>query len=102
MATVLADPLRTVMSPERVRTSRSTGPLTWNERSKVPTTEAKPARELTSTKNAARTARVRITEKLFIAERLHGCHFSCSLRRIHPGGQRDQRQSKYRSDDGNH
>ena len=31
METVPAAPLRIVMSPERVSTSRSTGPLTWND-----------------------------------------------------------------------
>ena len=34
------------MSPERVSTSRLTEPLTCNERSKLPITEAKPASEL--------------------------------------------------------
>src|SRR5258706_7628680 len=101
METVFPDPLRTVMSPERVRTSRSTGPLTWNERSNVPTTEAKPASELTSTNNSVRTACWRMIDGLFITERLHRCHFSCPLRRIHAGGQGDQRKSEYRSDNGN-
>src|SRR5258705_9490932 len=97
METAFDDPLRIVMSPERVSTSRSTGPLTWKERSKVPTTEAKPASELTSTNNKVRTARSRIIDRLFITERLHGCHFSRPLGRIHSGGQRDQRKSEYRS-----
>src|SRR6266404_4867019 len=66
METVPAAPFRTVMSPERVSTSRSTGPLTWNERSKVPMTEAKPARELVRTNTSVRMARWRIQEALII------------------------------------
>src|SRR5208337_4038578 len=69
--TVPAVPLRTVMSPERVSTSRSTGPLTWNERSKVPMTEAKPASEVAKTKTNVLTARFRIKKALVIAVQLH-------------------------------
>jgi hypothetical protein len=41
MVTVLEGPGLTVISPDFVRTSRLTGPLTWKERSKVPMTDAK-------------------------------------------------------------
>src|SRR6266536_932635 len=97
METEPEEPLRTVMSPERVSTSRSTGPLTWKERSKVPMTEAKPANEPIMTKTSVRTAGWRNTQYLFIAKRLHGCHFGCPLRRVHSGGERDQRKSKDRN-----
>ena len=60
-------PVRTVISPERVSTSRSTAPLTWNERSKVPMTEAKPASELAKIKTSVRTARCRIGKELVMA-----------------------------------
>src|SRR5258705_13536540 len=75
METVPVEPDRTVMSPERVRTSRSTGPLTWNDRSKVPTTDAKPTSELVSMNNNILTARC---EKRFITERLHRFIFNLS------------------------
>src|SRR6266852_45938 len=62
------------MSQERVSTSRSTGPLTWNDRSKVPMTEAKPASEeaktLAKIKTSVRIARQRIRKELVIAVRL--------------------------------
>src|SRR5713101_7581990 len=83
METVAAEPLRIVMSPERVSTSRSTGPLTWNERSKVPITEAKPAIEVAKIKITVRTARRRIRKELFIVIRSRVSGFVILVLRSH-------------------
>src|ERR1700751_1906046 len=103
-----ADPLRTVTLPACGRTSRSAAPLTFMFRSKRPCSEAKAATVATSTQIPivrkffiVRRMSVLPLEWLFITQRLHRGHFGRALRRIHTGGQGDNRECDNGDEDRN-